>query len=181
MRRIRVVALSALLVTGIGSPLIGQPKDDDPPILEAREVSGGCCQADSDTTILRVFSDGKVEWDEFDDAKHSYVARQGVLSNKQMRAIQWAIDNMKGLRDFYRGKNTEGNIDSNDSFTILARKKGKTYRTEIFFGLPVDVDNYSKLPASVRSVACNVTVTRSQLTHEKIDDLEFCRKYSVGL
>ena len=97
-----------------------------------------------------------------------------------MRAIQFAVDNMKGLGDFYKGKSAEGNIDSEYNFAITARKKDKIHQMEIFFGLPVDTGNYSKLPPAVCSVACNVTVTRSQLTHEKIDDLEFCRKYNVG-
>jgi hypothetical protein len=180
MRRTNAFAWSVLLVVAIRLPLMGQPKDGDSPILEAREISGGCCQRSSDTTFLRVFSNGHVEWDEVDDPNKPYVRHQGMLSKKQMRAIQRAIDNMKGLRDFYKGKSAEGNIDSEYTFAITARKNDKTHQTEILFGLPVDSDNYSKLPRAVRSVACNVTVTRDQLTHEKMDDPEFCKRYYAG-
>jgi hypothetical protein len=181
MRRCGAEAFSMVLVIALALPMIGQLKDSDSPILEAREISGGCCQSDRNTTYLRVFSDGKAEWDEFDYAKKSYVAHQAVLSKKQMRAIQWAVDNMKGLASFYSGKYAKGNIDSEYTFSIMGRKKDTNYRTEIFFGLAVDAENYSELPARVRAVACNVSVTRGQLTNETTDfDSEFCRKYYVG-
>lgn len=179
MKRIDAVALSVLLCIAITLPMIGQVKDSDSPILEAREISGGCCQPNRDTTYLRVFSDGKVEWDEFNSANKSYVVHRAVLSKKQIRAVRWAVDNMKGLASYYTAKDAEGNIDSEYTFTIMGRKKDRTYRTEVFFGLPVDAENYSKLPTPLRTVACSVSVTRSQLTNEKAD-LEFCRKYYVG-
>ena len=179
MKRFNPVVLSVLLAIAVTLPMTAQLKDSDSPILEARDISGGCCQLSRDTTYLRVFPDGKAEWDEFNEAKKSYVAHQAVLSKKQMRAVKWAIDNMKDLLGSYTGKSAEGNIDSFYSFAITARKNDKTYRTEIFFGLPVDADNYSKLPTPLRNVACNVSVTRGQLTNEK-PDLEFCRKYYVG-
>ena len=179
MKRFNPLALSLLLVIAVTLPMTAQLKDRDSPILEARDFSGGCCQPNRDTTYLRVFPDGKVEWDEFDEAEKSYVAHQAVLSKKQMRAIKWAIDNMKDLASSYTGQYAKGNIDSFYSFAIIGRKNDKTYRTDIFFGLSVDGDNYSKLPTPLRNVACNVSVTRSQLTNEKAD-LDFCRKYYVG-
>ena len=58
-----------------------------------------------------------------------------------MRAIKWAIDNMKDLASSYTGQYAKGNIDSVYTFTIIGRKNDKTYRTDIFFGLSVDGDN----------------------------------------
>jgi hypothetical protein len=179
MKRFNPVVLSVLLAIAVTLPMTAQLKDRDSPILEARDISGGCCQPSRDTNYLRVFSDGKVEWEEFDYAKKSYVAHQAVLSKKQMRAIKWAVDNMKDLAGSYTGQYAKGNIDSFYSFAITGRKNDKTYRTDIFFGLSVDGDNYSELPTPLRNVACNVSITRSQLTNEKAD-LEFCRKYYVG-
>lgn len=179
MRRFDVVAASVLLTVVSVLPVTGWTQDTDSPILEARDISGGCCQPNYDSTYLRVFSDGKVEWDEFDSATRSYVPHKAVLSKKQMKAVQWAILNMKGLASFYTGAYAKGNIDSQYSFAITGRKNGNIYHIDIFFGLDVDADNYSDLPARVRSVACNVAVTRSQLTNEKVD-LDFCRKYYVG-
>ena len=181
MRPNSAVPLSVLLIITITSPMMYQLKDSDSPILEAREISGGCCQPNRNSTYLRVFSDGKVEWDEFDDAKKDYVTHHAVLSKKQMRAVQWALDNMKGLASHYTAKEAEGNIDSEYNFTVMGRRKDKTYRTEIFVGLSVDADNYSQLPAPLRTVACSVAIMRNQLTNEKADfDLGFCRKYYAG-
>jgi len=181
MRRCGSMALSMVLVIAFAPPMIGQLKGSDSPILEAREISGGCCQSNRNTTYLRVFSDGKAEWDEFDNSTKSYSAHQTVLSKKQMRAIRWAVDNMKGLASFYSGRYAKGNIDSEYTFSIMGSKKGTNYQTEIFFGLAVDAENYSELPVPVRTVACNVSVTKGQLTNDTTDfDLEFCRKYYVG-
>lgn len=96
IRRFDGVAISVLLVIAVALPMTGQLKDSDSPILEARDIEGGCCQPHHDTTYLRVFSDGKAKWDEFDYARTSYVAHQAVLSKRQMRAVEWAIDKMKG-------------------------------------------------------------------------------------
>ena len=96
-----------------------------------------------------------------------------------MKAVKWAIENMKGLRNSYTGKYAEGNIDSFYSFQITGHAKDKTYQTDVFFGLDVDGENYSELPNPLRNVACNISVTRSRLTHEEAD-LDFCRKYYVG-
>lgn len=85
----------------------------------------------------------------------------------------------EGLEKCYIAKAAERNIDSEYTFEITGRKKDKTYRTDIFFGLWVDGENYSKLPIPLRDVACNVSITRSQLTSEKAD-LQFYRKYYVG-
>ena len=120
-----------------------------------------------------------VVWDEFDNATKSYVPHQSLLSKKQMKSIKWAIGNMQRLANSYTGKYAVGNIDSYRSFQITGRDKGKTYQTDVFFGLSVDSENYSELPLSLRNVACNVSVTRSRLAHEEAD-LEFCRKYYVG-
>ena len=83
MKRFNPLALSLLLVIAVTLPMTAQLKDRDSPILEARDFSGGCCQPNRDTTYLRVFPDGKVEWEEFDEAEKSYVAHQAVLSKKQ--------------------------------------------------------------------------------------------------
>src|SRR5215469_3265184 len=92
-----------------------QHKADDEPILEARDSSGGCCSLRYDRTYLRVFADGRVEWEVFDEqAKPSlvegtnvwtaFIAHKETLSKKKLKSIQWAIENMKGLKEFYVGK-----------------------------------------------------------------------------
>ncbi len=178
-RKLGVVALRVVLMMALAPSTRAQPEDGRSPILEAREVSGGCCQPSRDTTYLRVFSDGRAEWDVYDEKQKSYVTHQTLVSKKQMRAVKWAIRNMKGLGKSYTGKYAAGNIDSYYSFQITTYDRGKTYETDVFFGLEVDSENYSELPVSLRTVACNVAITRSRLAHEEAD-LNFCRKYYVG-
>lgn len=72
-----------------------------------------------------------------------------------------------------------GNIDSELSFVITASEGGRDCHADISLGLPVDAENYRKLPTQVRTVACNIAVPRSDLGLEKMD-LAFCRKYYVG-
>ena len=149
------------------------------PILEARDISQGCCSGQYDRTYLRVFGDGTVEWEAFDEHGKVFVAHHETLSKKKLRAIQWAIDSMKGLKDFYVGKGAENNIDDDYRFAITGRRGVKIYKTEIGFGLPVSEENYSGQPSPLRTVVCNIAETRSELAHEKAD-LEFCKKYYVG-
>jgi hypothetical protein len=118
MKRFNAVVLSVLLAIAVTLPMTAQLKDSDSPILEARDISGGCCQPSRDTTYLRVFPDGKAEWDEFNEAKKSYVAHQAVLSKKQMRAVKWAIDNMKDCQAPTQENPPRENIDSFYSFAI---------------------------------------------------------------
>ena len=70
MKRFNPVPLSLLLVIAITLPMTAQRKGSDSPILEARDFSGGCCQPNRDTTYLRVFPNGKAEWEEFNEAKN---------------------------------------------------------------------------------------------------------------
>jgi hypothetical protein len=81
-----------------------QHKADAEPILDARETSQGCCERRYNRTYLRVFADGTVEWEAFDEQKQAFIAHQGTLSKKKLKSIQWAIDSMKGLKEFYVGK-----------------------------------------------------------------------------
>lgn len=174
----KAVLLTAFLVVLL--PLVrGQAKESGAPILEAREISGGCCQPSYDHTYLRVFPNGRAEWEQYDPAKNRYVLHHAVLSRKQLRAVDWAIASMKNLAKSYTAESAKGNIDSFYSFAITGSEKGKTYQTEIFFGLPVDAENYSELRVPVRTLACNVSVVRTRLANEEAD-LEFCKKYYVG-
>lgn len=149
------------------------------PILEARDIQSGCCDTHHDLTYLRVFADGKVEWDEIDLKTQRPVAHQSALSRKQLKSVRWAIDSMKESAKSYTANRAKANIDSELSFVISASEGGRDYHMEIFFGLPVDAENYSELPTPVRTVACNVAILRSDLLGEKMD-LTFCRKYYVG-
>jgi hypothetical protein len=169
------VLFGFVLVLPFVAPQSKVPK----PILEARDIQGGCCEAHHDLTYHPVFADGKVEWDEPDSKTQRSVARQSVLSKKQLKAVRWAIDNMKGLARSYEANGAKGNIDSELSFVITASEGGRDYHTDRSFGLPVDAENYSDLPTQVRTVACNIAVPRSDLGLETLD-LAFCRKYYVG-
>jgi len=168
-----------LLLCVFGLPCEAQRNADPAAILDARDISEGCCDSHYNRTYLRVFADGKVEWDALDPLTNKSVGHQGTLSKKKVKAIQWAIDNMKGLDKRYDGKAGENNIDSWYRFAITGKQLNKTYHTDIVFGLPVSGKNYSGLPDRVRTVVCNIAVTRSELANEKAD-LEFCRKYYVG-
>ena len=174
----KAALMAAFLVMAL--PLVrGQAKESGSPILEAREISGGCCQPSHDSTYLRVFPNGRAEWDQYDPAKKLYVPHHAVLSRKQLRAVKWAIESMRNLAKSYTGEYAKGNIDSFYSFAITGSEKDRTYQTEIFFGLPVDAENYSELRVPVRTLACNVSVVRTRLANEEAD-LEFCKMYYVG-
>jgi hypothetical protein len=113
------------------------------PILDVRDISQGCRSGRYDRTYLRVFGDGRVEWEAFDEHEKAFIVRQETLSNKKLNAIQWSIDTMKGLKDCYVGKGAENNIDDGYRFAITGRRGDKTYKTEIGFGLAVSGENYS--------------------------------------
>ncbi len=157
----------------------GQESKVTAPILEARDIAGGCCDIHHDRTYLRVFADGRVEWDEIDFKTQRSVPHQSILSKKQLNAVRWAVDNLKGLDKIYTANYAQGNIDSMFSFRITASGSGRDYHTDISFGLPVSAENYAALPTRVRTVVCNIAIPRSQLAGEKTD-LTFCKKYYVG-
>jgi hypothetical protein len=180
MRKLCVSMVLSAFVLVLPFTMGAQQSKVPKPLLDARYIQSGCCSRNSDFTYLRVFADGKVEWDEEDLKTHSFVAHQGALSGKQLNAVQWAIDRMKGLAKNYTANGAKRNIDDMLSFAITAREGGRDYHTEIFFGLPVDAENYSELRTPVRAVACTLTILRSDLSHEKMD-LTFCRKYFVGM
>ncbi|MGE5205205.1 MAG: hypothetical protein ACM3PW_06290 [Chlamydiota bacterium] len=177
--RAKIAWWGAFLFITVVSTVTGQRKDIPSVVLEARETSAGCCQPSYDRTYIRVFSDNSAEWDEFDDTTKSYVPRKAVLSKKELSVVKWVVENMKGMTESYTAESAKGNIDSSYSFEITGRDKGRAFHTEIFFGLPVDAENYSHLSVRVRNVACNISVMRSRLAHEKAD-LQFCKKYYVG-
>ncbi|HXT87484.1 MAG TPA: hypothetical protein VN745_10710 [Verrucomicrobiae bacterium] len=178
-RRNAIVA-SAVLVSAICMLASGaQRKPVEMPILEARDISAGCCDTHFNLTYLRVFADGKVEWQQFEGENRIVASHHGRLPARKLKAVERAVDSMKGLKEFYAGKSAENNIDSWFHLDITGRRRNKTYHTDIAFAFPVNGKNYADLPDIVRTVACNVAVTRSELAKEKMD-VEMCRRYYVG-
>ena len=166
-------------LSSFAPPIAAQQATSSSSILDARDISEGCCDSHYNRTYLRVFADGRAEWEAFDEQEKAFIVHQGILPKKKLKAIQWAVDNMRGLEKRYDGKAGENNIDSWYRFAITGKREDKTYHTDIIFGLPVTGKNYSGLPGSLRTVVCNFAMTRSELANETAD-LEFCRKYYVG-
>src|SRR5579864_1941253 len=78
-RRAGAIFLSLCIFAQPGK---AQRNADAAPILDVRDISQRCCSGQFDRTYLRVFGDGRVEWEAFDEQETSL---PGTLSEAAQR------------------------------------------------------------------------------------------------
>jgi len=181
----------------LGASAVLQPqqpaRDSPPPILEAVSRANGCCEAHYAEVRLRVFEDGRAEWDEPRPADTSsadagldqsgpareFVRKQAVLTKKELNAVNWAVHSMSLLQPKYRAPAADTNIDNDDWMEFSARDNKKTYKVSVAFGNLITEENYRGAPRALKTVVCNIEKIRLAHTHET-GDLDWCANYWMG-
>jgi hypothetical protein len=168
--------------------------DSSAPILEAIDRANGCCEPHYTSVHLRVFENGRAEWDEPvppafpDDApadldrasgEKQFVRKTATLSKKELNAVSWAVRSMSLLEPKYRTPAADMNIDNDDWIEFSARDKKKSYKVTVAFGNPISEENYQDAPRALKTVVCSVEKIRLAHTKET-KDMAWCTNYWMG-
>lgn len=153
------------------------------PVLEAIDRAAGCCETPIDMADLRVFADGKIEWDEMTATpfgKLEFVHKTSVATKKELKAVRWAVASMSGLSPSYVAAAAQGNIDNDDWIEITGRDAKRIRKVIVGFGNSIDEENYTDAPPALKTVVCTIAIIRQSRAHEPAPDTAWCRKYYVG-
>jgi len=152
------------------------------PILEAIDHADGCCEAHINMAHLRVFADGRIEWDEkfAVNGKWQFPRKTSTATKKELKAVRWAVNSMSGLASIYSTPAAENNIDNDDWIEITGRSAKKTRNVTVAFGSSIDEANYASAPPGLKTLVCTIAIIRNSRTHEDSADLAWCSKYYVG-